>query len=330
MATLDSILKETRVFEPSEEFRRKATISGMDAYNRLCDQANEHYAGFWGELARERISWKKMFTRVLDESNPPFFKWFDDGELNVSYNCIDRHLAQLAHKIALIFEADDGAVTRVTYAELYRRVCQFANGLKSLGVQKGDRIVSVNGEVIKDWEHLKKVVGAHPGEKIDIEVERNGERSHVFPMPMDNGEAKGKIMVGPYTTIQPVGVAEAALLSVTEPPKVVYNLVKGLARMIAGKEKPELSGPVGIVKETASAAKSGAHQYLKLLGALSAYLGGFNLLPLPALDGGRLLFLLFEAASRRRADAKIEAKVHAIGLLMFLTLIAFVTYTEVR
>lgn len=198
------------------------------------------------------------------------------------------------------------------------------------GVQKGDRIVSVNGEVIKDWEHLKKVVGAHPGEKIDIEVERNGERSHVFPMPMDNGEAKGKIMVGPYTTIQPVGVAEAALLSVTEPPKVVYNLVKGLARMIAGKEKPELSGPVGIVKETASAAKSGAHQYLKLLGALSAYLGGFNLLPLPALDGGRLLFLLFEAASRRRADAKIEAKVHAIGLLMFLTLIAFVTYTEVR
>ena len=99
MATLDSILKETRIFEPSEEFRRKATISGMDAYNRLCDQANEHYAGFWGEQARERISWKKMFTRVLDESNPPFYKWFDDGELNVSYNCIDRHLAQLGNKI---------------------------------------------------------------------------------------------------------------------------------------------------------------------------------------------------------------------------------------
>ncbi len=141
MATLDSILKETRIFEPSEEFRRKATISGMDAYNRLCDQANEHYAGFWGEQARERISWKKMFTRVLDESNPPFYKWFDDGELNVSYNCIDRHLAQLGNKIAIIFEADNGAVTRVTYAELYRRVCQFANGLKSLGVQKGDRVV---------------------------------------------------------------------------------------------------------------------------------------------------------------------------------------------
>lgn len=207
------------------------------------------------------------------------------------------------------------------------------------GIAKGDRILSVNGESIRDWDHLKKIVGAHAGDKIDIEIEKVGdgskpaanppERVHVFPVPNADGDAKGKILVGPYTAIQPVTVGQAALLSVTEPPKVVYNLVKGLARMIAGKEKPELSGPVGIVKEVGSAAKTGAHQYLKLLGALSAYLGGFNLLPLPALDGGRLLFLLFEAASRRRADAKVEAKVHAIGLLMFLTLIAFVTYTEI-
>jgi regulator of sigma E protease len=198
------------------------------------------------------------------------------------------------------------------------------------GIAKGDRIVSVNGEGIHDWDHLKRVVGGHAGEKIDIEIERNDARQHVFPTPLAaEGETKGKIMVGPYTAWQPVTAGQAAALSVTEPPKVVYNLVKGLARMLAGKEKPELSGPVGIVKETASAAKSGAHVYLKLLGALSAYLGGFNLLPLPALDGGRLLFLLFEAASRRRADAKVEAKVHAIGLLMFLTLIAFVTYTEI-
>lgn len=197
------------------------------------------------------------------------------------------------------------------------------------GIVKGDRIVSVNGEGIRDWDHLKRVVSGHAGDKIDVEIDRGSERLHVFPVPMREGDTKGKILIGPYAAVQPVTVAEAAVLSVTEPPKVVYSLVKGVARMIAGKEKPELSGPVGIVKETADAAKTGAHQYLKLLGALSAYLGGFNLLPVPALDGGRLLFLLFEAASRRRADAKIEAKVHAIGLLMFLTLIAFVTYTEV-
>ena len=205
------------------------------------------------------------------------------------------------------------------------------------GIVDGDRILTVNGDSVKDWDQLKKQIGAHPGDKIDIEVERAvkgaepaaKEKLHFFATPMAEGDTKGKILVGPEYRIEPVSVGQAAILSVKEPPKVVYNLVKGLARMIAGKEKPELSGPVGIVKEVGNSAKDGAHTYLKLLGLLSAYLGGFNLLPFPALDGGRLLFLGFEAASRRKADAKIEAKVHAIGLLMFLTLIAFVTYTEV-
>jgi regulator of sigma E protease len=199
----------------------------------------------------------------------------------------------------------------------------------SAGMQDGDRILTVGGESIKDWEQLKKTISAHPGDKLDVEVERGTERLHVFPIPAPNGDLIGKISVGPDVKILPVSVGQAALLSVKEPPKVVYNLVKGLGRMVAGKEKPELSGPVGIVKEVSASAKDGAHTYLKLLGLLSAYLGGFNLLPFPALDGGRLIFLLFEAASRRRADAKVEAKVHAIGLLMFLTLIAFVTYTEI-
>ncbi|MGL6071250.1 acetate--CoA ligase [Craterilacuibacter sp.] len=141
MSALESILKETRSFAPSDDFRRKATISGMEAYNALCEEADDHYLSFWGDLAREVISWKKPFSRVLDDSNAPFFKWFDDGVMNVSHNCIDRHLPLNANKIAIIFEADDGEVTRLTYAELYQRVCQFANGLKSQGINKGDRVV---------------------------------------------------------------------------------------------------------------------------------------------------------------------------------------------
>ena len=141
MSTIESILKETRSFPPSDDFRHKAAVSGMDAYNALCEQADDQYLSFWGDLGRELITWKKPFSRVLDDSNAPFFKWFDDGVLNVSYNCIDRHLPVNANKIAIIFEADDGEVTRVTYSELHRRVCQFANGLKSLGVTKGDRVV---------------------------------------------------------------------------------------------------------------------------------------------------------------------------------------------
>jgi acetyl-CoA synthetase len=141
MSTLESILKETRHFPPSDDFRRKANVSGMEAYNSLCEAADDHYLSFWGDLARELVTWKKPFSRVLDDSNAPFFKWFDDGVLNVSYNCLDRHLALNANKIAIIFEADDGTVTRVTYGELHRRVCQFANGLKSRGIAKGDRVV---------------------------------------------------------------------------------------------------------------------------------------------------------------------------------------------
>lgn len=205
------------------------------------------------------------------------------------------------------------------------------------GMTDGDRIVMVNGNAVKDWDQLKKQISAHPGDNIDIAIERQAKDAAAGTMetlkfvatPVKEGDMKGKILVGPYGQVQPVTVGEAAILSVKRPPLVVYELIKGLARMITLKDKPQLAGPVGIVREVGNAARDGAHSYLMLLGALSAYLGGFNLLPFPALDGGRLLFLGFEAASRRKADAKIEAKIHAIGLLMFLTLIAFVTYTEV-
>jgi acetyl-CoA synthetase len=138
---IDSILSEKRQFPPHADFVAQARVQGFAAYQALCQQAEDDYEGFWAKLARENLTWKKPFTQVLDESNPPFYRWFADGELNVSYNCLDRHLPELANKIAIIFESDNGTVTRVTYAELHRMVCQFANGLKSMGVVKGDRVV---------------------------------------------------------------------------------------------------------------------------------------------------------------------------------------------
>ena len=141
MSAIESVLKETRSFPPSDAFRAKATLSGMEAYNAQAALAEADYAGFWGNLARELLTWSKPFTTVLDDSNAPFFKWFADGELNVSYNCIDRHLATKGNKTAIIFEADDGKVENITYQQLHERVSRFANGLKSLGVTKGDRVV---------------------------------------------------------------------------------------------------------------------------------------------------------------------------------------------
>ena len=95
----------------------------------------------WANLARETILWHKPFTKTLDESNAPFYKWFEDGELNVSYNCLDKHLKTQPEKTAIIFEADDGKITKINYRDLHARVCQFANGLKSRGIKKGDRVI---------------------------------------------------------------------------------------------------------------------------------------------------------------------------------------------
>ena len=138
---IESVLSEHRTFHPDQGFVEHANVSGMAAYEKLCAAANDNYEKFWADLARELIIWKKPFTKTLNDSNAPFYKWFEDGELNVSYNCLDKHLGAQPNKIAIIFEADNGDVTNVTYKELYEKVCQFANGLKTFNLNLGDRVV---------------------------------------------------------------------------------------------------------------------------------------------------------------------------------------------
>ena len=141
-SAIDSVMTETRVFGPFERVANTANVSGMDAYRALYDEADKDPLGFWERLARQHLVWDKPFNTVLNESDPPFYRWFEDGELNVSANCLDKHLnTPTANKTAIIFEADDGTVTRITYKELHQRVCQFANGIKSLGHQKGERAI---------------------------------------------------------------------------------------------------------------------------------------------------------------------------------------------
>ena len=139
--SINSVLHESRVFEPSVDFVKSANISGMSAYNALCQEATNDYEGFWAKLARELLVWHKPFTKTLNEDNAPFYKWFEDGELNVSANCLDKHLNTIPNKTAIIFEADDGSTINVTFKELYHRVCQFANGLKKLNIKAGDRVI---------------------------------------------------------------------------------------------------------------------------------------------------------------------------------------------
>jgi acetyl-CoA synthetase len=141
-SAIESILIENRVFPPPEGLVKTARISGMAGYEALCAEADKDFEGFWARLARENLQWTKPFTKTLDESNAPFYQWFADGELNASANCLDRHMGTpVENKTAIIFEADDGAVTKVTYKELLARVAQFANALKAQGVKKGDRVL---------------------------------------------------------------------------------------------------------------------------------------------------------------------------------------------
>ncbi len=138
----ESTASESNVYLPSAEFVKNAAIPSMAAYDALCAEAESDYQGYWGRLANELLSWKVPFTQVLDESNAPFFQWFADGKLNASYNCLDRNVEKgLGDKTAIIFEADGGEVTKITYKELLDKTSQIANGLKSIGVQKGDRVV---------------------------------------------------------------------------------------------------------------------------------------------------------------------------------------------
>ncbi|MCP5292687.1 MAG: acetate--CoA ligase [Burkholderiales bacterium] len=141
MSTIESVLNESRIFPPARDFVQQANVSGMEAYAVLCRQAREDYPLFWAQQAKTHLIWRKPFTQILDDSNAPFFKWFSDGELNISYNCLDRHLTTQPDKVAIIFEADDGKVIHITYRDLHQQVCRLANALKAQNIQKGDCVI---------------------------------------------------------------------------------------------------------------------------------------------------------------------------------------------
>ncbi len=137
---IQSVLHEERRFEPPAAFTRSARIKPADL-QALHRRAAEDHVGFWADLARRELIWKRPFTVAFDDSRAPNFRWFTDGELNVSVNCLDANLDVRGHKTAIVFEGEKGEVRRLSYRELHAEVCRLGNALRAFGLRKGDRVV---------------------------------------------------------------------------------------------------------------------------------------------------------------------------------------------
>jgi acetyl-CoA synthetase len=137
---IQSVLHEDRVFPPSAAFRKHATIKAAEL-QAMHDKARQDFVGFWADLAVAEIDWQQPFTVPLDDSNAPNYRWFADGQLNVSHNCLDVHLQSRGDRVAIIFEGEPGDVRKLTYTQLHQEVCRFANALKAKGIERGDRVI---------------------------------------------------------------------------------------------------------------------------------------------------------------------------------------------
>ena len=137
---IQSVLLETRTFTPPPGFAARARVKPADL-ETLRKRARDDHVGFWADLASQELTWHTPFTVALDDTQAPNYRWFGDGRLNASYNCLDVHLNERGHKTAVIFEGEPGDVRRLSYRELHAEVCRFANALKAQGVTRGDRVI---------------------------------------------------------------------------------------------------------------------------------------------------------------------------------------------
>jgi acetyl-CoA synthetase len=241
MTAISSVMQETRVFPPSEATVKNATISGMAAYEALVKESEQDYAGYWGRLAREHVEWKQPFTKVLNEADAPFYKWFEDGKLNVSYNCLDRQVnAGQGDKVAIIFEADDGKVTKVTYKEMLSRVSLFANALKAQGIKKGDRVIiylpmSVEGVVA--MQACARIGAIHSvvfgGFSAKSLQERIQDAGAVAVITADEQCRGGKSI--PLKPAVDEGIAMGGCESIHS--VIVYKRTGGPCKMVEGRDK---------------------------------------------------------------------------------------------
>jgi len=192
---IENLFREERRFPPSDEFRARAI-----ATEELFARAAADRLGFWADEAR-RLVWRRPFTRILDDSNPPFFRWFDDGVLNVTESCLDRHLAPHGDRIAYHWEGEPGDERRITYRELHAEVCRLANALRRLGIRKGDTVAIYMGmvpEIVVAMLACARIGAPHSvvfgGFSGDALRERNHDAGCKAVITQDGAWRRGKVV----------------------------------------------------------------------------------------------------------------------------------------
>ncbi len=196
---VETVMNEARVFPPSQEFASRARIKSIEEYQQLWDEANRDLEGFWDKRAKATLHWFEPYTKVLDW-NPPFAKWFVGGKTNASYNCLDRHLSTWRrNKAAILWEGEPGDQRTLTYQQLHREVCKFANVLKGLGIQKGD-VVSIympmTPELVIAMLACARIGAVHSvifaGFSSEAIADRNNDANAKLQITADAGWRRGK------------------------------------------------------------------------------------------------------------------------------------------
>jgi regulator of sigma E protease len=195
----------------------------------------------------------------------------------------------------------------------------------AVGLQSGDRILSIDGEPIVEWPELVGAIQKHRAQPMPMRIERGGRELELTPRIGEDGT----LGILPRTQMVKLPFGAAVSSAFTQTGQVVYGTFAALGQLIQGRGEAQLMGPVGIVSETAEAARSGFESMAKMLVLISLALALVNLLPLPALDGGRLVFIAIAMVRRRPVDAKLEAVVHGVGMLVLLGLVLYVTWGDI-
>jgi acetyl-CoA synthetase len=197
---ISSLMQEQRQFPPPPDFQKHALINDVANYEKMWRRSKDEPQEFWGEQARALLSWDKPFTQIMT-GKIPHVRWFDDGTINASYNCLDRHLGQHAERTAIIWEGEPGDVRKLTYRELHREVCRFANGLKTLGVKSGDRVtiyMPLVPEAAVAMLACARIGATHSvvfgGFSSDAVADRNNDASAKVVITADGGWRRGQIV----------------------------------------------------------------------------------------------------------------------------------------